>query len=238
MATNDIQIRNDDGEFVSIFPIPISQGGTGATATDAARTNLRACGIEDVVTSAYIGQQESSSQGCRIIVGGPVGGRTIFFNESGNIGYYDNEQGKTLWSYPSQSKLEAYPVGSIYLSALPTSPATRFGGTWAVINGGQYLRFGGGWGTGGRSDNKIQNTNLPKLGTRIWNFCGQSNGTALAIGTPSGYTQIGSADGDSTMWYATNHSSWDHTDGFQLKFGGGSAYYPAYQNVYAWRRTA
>lgn len=36
MAVNDIQIRNSDGDFESIFPIPIEQGGTGeTTAADA-----------------------------------------------------------------------------------------------------------------------------------------------------------------------------------------------------------
>ena len=160
MATNDIQIRNDDGEFVSIFPIPVSQGGTGATGADAARTNLRVCGIENVVTSAYIGQQESSSQGCRIIVSGPVGGRTIFFNESGTIGYYDNEQSKTLWSYPSKSKLEAYPIGALYISYVSTSPATLFGGSWSQISG-RFLYCTTSTGTGGNNNHTLTIDQIP-----------------------------------------------------------------------------
>lgn len=40
MSVSDIQMRNEEGEFQSIFPITIAQGGTGATSASAARTAL------------------------------------------------------------------------------------------------------------------------------------------------------------------------------------------------------
>lgn len=40
MSVSDIQMRNEDGEFQSIFPITVAQGGTGATSASAARTAL------------------------------------------------------------------------------------------------------------------------------------------------------------------------------------------------------
>ncbi|MDD4280198.1 MAG: hypothetical protein PHX74_10750, partial [Candidatus Sumerlaeales bacterium] len=35
----------------------------------------------------------------------------------------------------ASSPLDAYPVGSIYMSTASTSPATLFGGTWAAMGG-------------------------------------------------------------------------------------------------------
>jgi len=35
--------------------------------------------------------------------------------------------------------LQAYPVGAVYISVVATSPATLFGGTWAVFGAGRAL---------------------------------------------------------------------------------------------------
>jgi hypothetical protein len=42
-------------------------------------------------------------------------------------------------STPSITLLDVYPVGSIYLSVSPTSPATLFGGTWVSFGAGRVL---------------------------------------------------------------------------------------------------
>lgn len=40
MSVSDLQFRNASGTFQSIFPISVSQGGTGATSATTARSNL------------------------------------------------------------------------------------------------------------------------------------------------------------------------------------------------------
>lgn len=43
---------------------------------------------------------------------------------------------------PSVNVLDSWPVGVIYESELPTSPAVLFGGgTWEAIQGGQFHRW-------------------------------------------------------------------------------------------------
>ena len=41
--------------------------------------------------------------------------------------------------YGAFSALSAYPVGAIYISVAPTSPATLFGGTWQAFGAGQVM---------------------------------------------------------------------------------------------------
>lgn len=54
-----------------------------------------------------------------------------------------------------------YPVGSVYFASNNTSPATRFGGTWAAISNSKYLRLVNSYTSGGQSDNKIPTASLP-----------------------------------------------------------------------------
>ena len=42
-----------------------------------------------------------------------------------------------------------FPVGYVYMSSNSTSPADIYGGTWASISGGRYMRAAGAWGNGG-----------------------------------------------------------------------------------------
>lgn len=48
MSVSDIQMRNEDGTFQSIFPITVEQGGTGADNTNNALDNL---GVKDYVVA-------------------------------------------------------------------------------------------------------------------------------------------------------------------------------------------
>ena len=57
-------------------------------------------------------------------------------------------------STPASTALAAYPVGSIYLSVLATSPATLFGGTWEQVSQGRFP-IGAGTGT---DVNSVQRT--------------------------------------------------------------------------------
>ena len=69
------------------------------------------------------------------------------------------------------SILQAYPVGSIYMSVVETNPAELFGGTWEAIAPGRVLLGAGQYSsivgytagtTGGRIDHVLTSSNIPK----------------------------------------------------------------------------
>lgn len=65
----------------------------------------------------------------------------------------------------SVSALDAYPVGSIYMSVNSTSPSTLFGGTWEEIAGGRVLigqntAYPAG-STGGEATHKLTTKEMP-----------------------------------------------------------------------------
>ena len=69
------------------------------------------------------------------------------------------------------SILQAYPVGSIYMSVVETNPAELFGGTWEAIAPGRVLLGAGQYSsivgytagtTGGRIDHILTSSNIPK----------------------------------------------------------------------------
>ena len=241
MATNDIQIRNDDGEFVSIFPL--SRPGSNASWVNGrdhvvAKTN--SCG-----SSQYCPVISAKSQNGSWEIG-PYNNDTLHFSYITDTNYNAGTNTKTGGvefskdgKINAKALLNAYPVGALYISYVSTSPANLFGGSWSQITG-RFLYCTTNTTPAGSNTHTLTASQLPKLGTQIWNFCGQSSGTALAIGTPSGYSGIGSHYGDSSMYYTSYRDSWSHTDGFRIAFGGGSAHnnMPAYQGVYCWRRTA
>lgn len=72
---------------------------------------------------------------------------------------------------PQPSILDAYPVGSIYMSVVETNPAELFGGTWEAIAPGRVLLGAGEYNsivsytagtTGGRIDHILTSSNIPK----------------------------------------------------------------------------
>ena len=72
---------------------------------------------------------------------------------------------------PQLSILDAYPVGSIYMSVMGTNPSELFGGTWEAIAHGSVLIGAGedGWGinhqagaVGGSRDYTLKESNIPK----------------------------------------------------------------------------
>ena len=49
-----------------------------------------------------------------------------------------------------------FPVGYVYMSSNSTSPGSIYGGTWASISGGRYMRAAGAWGNGGSNTITVQ----------------------------------------------------------------------------------
>lgn len=118
--------------------------------------------------------------------------------------------------------LKSYPIGAVYISYEPTSPAELFGGTWTPITG-VFPYFNAGTGTGGSNTHTLTIAEMP------------SHSHSATFETTA--DKLG---GGST--YARFNNNGTPTDGIVNigNTGGGQAHnnMPAYQTFYAWRRIA
>ena len=125
----------------------------------------------------------------------------------------------------------AYPVGAVYTSFDPTSPAKLFGGTWTPITG-RFLYANASTATGGSNTHTL--TEAETAVHRHIGLFAMSDGTKTTAF--KGYGTY-SADG---LWGIVNTG--DATGDIQrtADAGGGQPHnnMPAYQSVYAWRRTS
>ena len=144
---------------------------------------------------------------------------------------------------------EVYPVGSVYLSVLSTSPATLFGfGTWSQIAGGRMLvgQTGGDTDfdtaeeTGGAKTHTLQTSEIPAHNHGVTDP-GHTHLTQrypTATGSSSGFTVDTSMSGTPTNNTLPTASA---TTGITTQnAGGGGAHnnMPPYLVVYVWKRTA
>lgn len=119
--------------------------------------------------------------------------------------------------------LMAYPVGAVYISYTSTSPASLFGGSWTPITG-RFPYFNAGTGTGGSNTHTLSAAEMPA----------HTHGLSTSV-----YLN------DNSVTNSGAHSTWWNTKRNGTKVtasssGGGGAHnnMPAYQTLYAWRRTA
>lgn len=139
-----------------------------------------------------------------------------------------------------------HPVGSIYQSTDPTSPAELFGGTWEELSGRFLIGAGDGYSintTGGSATVKLTQNQLPKITGGIIAGSGNEGTTAGGWGafrsasgvfTSSGNRQYGSAKTEnSTAW-----PSGAAQERVTMSFGNDEAHnnMPPYLVVYMWKR--
>lgn len=138
-----------------------------------------------------------------------------------------------------------YPVGSIYFSYTSVSPANSIGGTWTQIPSGSYIRSASSVSTGGSTE--ITVANLPSdMGTLDLRA---SSGSSTDKG---GDTAVGATDNSwGGIFKSSDVIGWPGTHAVlqskeisspniqRIELGGsGRAFYPTYQNLYIYRRTA
>lgn len=113
-----------------------------------------------------------------------------------------------------------FPVGFVYSSYTNTSPGSTFGGTWTPITG-SFPYYNNGVGTGGKNSVTLSIDNLPAHTHQVQ--CEDLNSAAGSVFIPL-YGGRSASRGRS----ATTST------------GGGQSFsiMPAYQTLYAWRRTA
>jgi hypothetical protein len=124
-----------------------------------------------------------------------------------------------------QGLLKAYPIGSIYTSAVATSPSTYFGGTWVSFGAGKVLvgldaadaDFDTAEETGGSKTHTLTTSEMP------------AHTHTMTIENASGSGSSGSSDGSSSFSSVATSST-----------GAGAAHnnVQPYIVVYMWKRTA
>ena len=128
--------------------------------------------------------------------------------------------------------LKAYPVGAVYISYVSTSPASLFGGTWTAITG-RFPYFNAGTGTGGSNTHTLTVAQMPSSYASLdfRTMGGNSIVPSVSGGSKSNigsdYTYVGTGGSTSSLERITLSGS-----------NSGHNNMPAYQTLYAWRRTA
>ena len=168
--------------------------------------------------------------------------------------------GSVVWMVQNirSTALDAYPVGSIYMSVNSTSPAILFGGTWEAMPAGRVLLAQGEseWGveykagsTGGEHEHQLSVGELPAhkhtanintAGSHNHTFGSGSNGGSdnhtFDIGWGEHSINIG--NGFNKTYYVTDSGSHSHTIVVDNS-GGNTAHnnLQPYLAVYCWKRT-
>lgn len=124
---------------------------------------------------------------------------------------------------------QVYPVGALYISYASTSPASLFGGTWTAITG-RFPYFNAGTGTGGSNTHTLTGTQMPSHYHGV---------VREQDGDWAGYWQS-NASGGGLWWIVSNGTPGANRGLKTTSVGGGGSHnnMPAYQTLYAWRRTA
>ena len=144
-----------------------------------------------------------------------------------------NTADKKLYSKDSTSAvveiagaLHAYPVGAVYISVVATSPATLFGGTWAVFGAGRAL-------VSLDSTDTDFDTVEEERGTKTHTLTTDELPAHTHSFTAMQYTAINNDRGGGGQLAETSSSNTGST-------GGGSAHNNIQPSivVYMWKRTA
>ena len=144
-------------------------------------------------------------------------------------------RGDGTWQAIAASGLSAYPVGSIYQSTDPTSPAALFGGTWEQIASERVLM-------GASSSHKAGTT----VNAGLPNITGTANGGVLSMSTPSSDGAFGSkyyntnsrhGGGDNGDWFSIHNRTFDASRSNPI-YGASDTVQPAAYYVYIWHRVA
>ena len=132
-----------------------------------------------------------------------------------------------------------YPVGSIYMSANATSPASFIGGSWERIQGRFLLAASSSYtagSTGGEATHTLTEAELPEISG---SFGGTSSGNAWGVlGTSSGVFSRSEPIPAPTNTEKSSTNTRNAT--VNMSFGSGQAHnnMPPYLAVYVWKRTA
>lgn len=125
-------------------------------------------------------------------------------------------------------KICPFPVGYVYMSSVNESPADIYGGTWAQVTNGRYFRANNTWNGGGSS--VISISQMPSHSHAL-------SGNIIYDNAHWSSEDKGVIPQHPVSGSGTNTPFKNGRLGI-TSTGGGQPFYPTYQNVYAWTRTA
>lgn len=125
--------------------------------------------------------------------------------------------------------LSSYPIGAVYISFDPTSPASMFGGEWVSLTG-VFPYFNAGTGTGGSNVHALTAAEMAQHKHAVYAGWGLGNGAGDGLGNDA----ILFTGGTKETGWRFNFSGQSET--FCLEQPHNNM--PAYQEMYAWRRKA
>ena len=119
-----------------------------------------------------------------------------------------------------------YPVGAVYISYVSTSPASLFGGTWTQITG-RFLRMANDVSTGGADNVTLTAAQMP---SHTHGVQGYFNRVA--------YNSYSNSEFEVSYNRIASDGASGNTPVLSAGSGNSHSNMPAYQDLYAWRRTA
>lgn len=211
IGTNTLYVLDKVGDTVT----PVAVGGSGGGGGDGAILSINTIVVPDAAGNAVLtGQSIPVSPNDNTTVNSALVNRPTLNSVIDTI----------------------YPIGSIYMSVVSTSPAILFGrGTWTAIEDTFLLAAGSSYeagSTGGESTHQLVENEIPVL-----------SGTAhfRANNTPNGLNASGVfSSSTSSLTSLPADAAGSPTNELELVFsaGGGSAHnnMPPYLAVYVWKR--
>ena len=157
-------------------------------------------------------------------------GATNAANARANLGITLDNIGIKSWLLNN-----VFKVGYVWVSYTSTSPASIIGGTWAAITG-RFPYFNSGTSQGGSNTHTLTVSELPAH--KHW--MGLDKDAYYTANSDSGYTvhKNGNESSSGYSTWAWSGSEMGTINGQWINGGGSHNNMPAYQTLYAWRRTA
>lgn len=212
----------------------ITNGGDATAITGAIGT--KGLSLQQVYNNGY-----PTTYGNVLSIGGNGDGQILAGWSGSNNGierlYYRNRRDccdtwsawKAIAFTDDSNALSAYPVGAVYISTSSTSPASLFGGTWAIIASERVLMgVSSSHGAGSTVSAGLPNIVGETTAMATWRFVTPSGAFATASSQP-GPDGYANNLGLNVNFYASRCSS---------VYGNSSTVQPAAYYVYMWRRTA
>ena len=215
-------LQNHNQYELGLCTISVPAGSTAVTAADITdtRADETVCGVmRDGVTGIPTAQLQTQAKAMLDSLQAEVDSRS----------FYTRAEVDALLK-----SVNPFPVGSIYQSTDPTSPAALFGGTWEQIASERVLM--------GASSSHAAGTTV-KAG--LPNITGTANGGVLSVSTPQSNGAFGATHYDSSLSYlsgdvrrlSTYNRTFDASRSNPI-YGASDTVQPAAYYVYIWHRVA